>query len=312
MDQQQTLAELNAEKRARIVTALKADPTRSDRIIAAETKTSQPTTYRVRKELEASGAIPFIEFSNRTRQDGRDRGTERNLAKMRTDIAAILIADATKTDISISNQLQCHRETVRGVRKALELIGTIRKISVENRIGEHGIKPTGGARIQPPDGMSLSDFIQTGFEIEENEHLPMEEVSKRLGVCTNTYTCAKGIIKLHQTEGLAKEDKELVNYHFDLMNKTLLVGPHWKPLRKIAEKVWGSNKDGRVIRGDKRKKRKIAVFDHALILIGDTCARAEEVEVPVLTDAERVAAYDQLGNAIRSVKILKDKLRRGR
>lgn len=313
---QLTIAQLNAEKKARIVAALKADPRRSDRVIAAETKTSQPSTFRVRQELEKAGLIPFVDHKCRVRQEAKPaaqpmKPKEQKLSEVRQAAMRELVIDPARTDSVIAKIVGSKTSTIHDIREHLEKSGVIRKLEKAERFNELGESGAiaGGAKVKVPEGVKLSDQIMVGIDAEKGG-ATSEQAAEIIGINASTYTKAKGVVKLHLTEGLSQEDRELVNRSITMMDKTNKVAPYWNQLKPVALKVWGLSKDGRIVRGDKVKKKKIAIFDHALVLIGDTCARAEEVEVPILSDEARVAACDQLARAIVALTKLRMRTRK--
>lgn len=312
MDAQINRMDENAEKRARIEAALKADPNRSDRLIAAETQTSQPTTYRVRRELEAAGLIPFIEAEKRERRSPRSRRGEYKaiINKLKDSVSTALVENPKLNNETIAQKVGTSRDTVSRVRKALEELGKIPSVRGSKRVNEYGLGVNiSGQRIIVPEGMSLSEYIQTGIQMQR-DGMGVVPVARKLKLDQTTYVRGSRMVLLSEIDTLSKKEKEKVEKAVFNMNATRLVSPFWREIKDIADREFGTRRSGRLTSEGILIKRR-ETFKHAIGLISDTCSQATDVEIPPLKDEEKESHVRTLTSAMNSLAVLRRNIRRG-
>lgn len=297
---------INADKRARVAEALKDNPHRSDRVIAYETQTSQPTVFRVRKELEDGGAL--IRTSPRKRT-ALSRGSRDAYSQViRSKIRQELLSDANRSSRTIAIITETSPSTVDIVRREMEQTGTIQHIPWRER-AKTGEIP--GGKVGVPDGVPVTQHVEAGMKVEAEKKVGIDVVAKTLGISNDVYRKVKAITLLSRRNDLAPEDMALVKATLWNIDRDRHVGRHWKLVAPIVERVWGpssSHHGG----SDRLLNKRKAVFDRAVALIGDTCVRAMEIDIPHLSQVERDDAADRLRMAARQLVKLSGKVRRGR
>ena len=155
---------INAEKRARVAEALRTDPNRSDRIIARETATSQPTVFRVRRELEEGGDLVRTSPRKRTAlpRGARDAYSQVIRSKIRQE----LLSDANRSSRTIATITDTSPSTVDIVRREMEAAGTIRRIPWRER-AKTGEMSGGKVLIHPVSAKNLKVTTELDLRIAE-------------------------------------------------------------------------------------------------------------------------------------------------
>lgn len=314
--QTKTVMDENWEKRLRIAEALKHDPKRSDRIIASETRTSQPSVFRVRRDLEKAGIIPVIAHHERRWQPPGSR--KEYVAKMKAQIKAELKKDPARSDRLIASIINTNHSTVRVMRKALESLGEIPRIvpsKTVNVAGLTGLNTDGGARVTVPEGISLTQYVNEGMVLAKANNLSLQRIARHLGISVRSYSIVKATIELSRRPDLSKGDMDTVRLALAKMDEERRVLVFWNLIAPITKMVFGSyEKKGktRFVLNNRNEVRRKQLFQHGLGLITDTCARALEIEIPHLPEGEILDAAGKLTKAIESLKQLRGKIRRHR
>ena len=308
MDQRiMSQADERAEKRARVADAMKANPAGSTRRIAADAGVSQSTAFRVRRDLEKRGIIPAgVECEVKP---GRKIPDE-TAAALRQE----LLSDPKRSNRLIATKIGVDDETAKKMRVKLEGLGLIPVIPREQRVNSFGTLGRGrgpGGRISLNAGETIMQIAAKGLDIEEaRPEMTMDDIALLLDVNVKTYRHIRAIRLLSLRTDLTKEDMEIIRTAVEGIERERQVARFLKPLQPIIDKLWG-RPTGRTT-NTKNEKRRKGLFNHAVGLISDMCARGPEVEIPYLTEIEQVNALRKVNEAITCLNELRSNIRRAR
>lgn len=236
-------------------------------------------------------------------------------------IEAELRKDPARSDMLIAKTIgldKVSKASVYRAREALVADGKLRDVPIGARVSTSGkmVAPNGadnhgnhnGSRIHVPEGKKVSDVIQEAIKVEEGG-MTVGDVARLVGMGRASYYRARAIVLLSQRTDLSPSDTILVREALDEMNETHRAALAYEKLGALVKKVWGG---GRKPRDRKGASRRQASFSHAMTIIIDTCIAAPEIEIPLLSDTERVTAVRQVDEAISGLRRLKRKIVTGR
>lgn len=163
--------------------------------------------------------------------------------------------------------------------------------------------------IKVPTGASLLELCRTGMKLEEQGFI-REEAASKVGIGSHTYRMICTVLRLENRDNLNPHDREAVKTALDKIESTRNVKRYYNDVRPIIDKVWGTQPQRQL--GEKQENRRREAFNHAIVLISDTCLHGLEIDIPLLSWADKERAADQLAAAARRLAQLRGKIRRTR
>lgn len=230
-------------------------------------------------------------------------------------IEAELKRDPARSDALIAKTIGLvSKASVYRVREALEAEDRIEKVPYDRRVGVTGkLNVTrvnnltaGGKRIPELLGKTVADLCREAMRLEE-EGNSTKDAASLVGMSALSFRQAKAIVRLSDRDDLATEEAALVQQSLDEMNATRRTGLPHRRIAALAEKVWG-----RLPKDQRTSDRRVAAFQHAMTILADACTTAVDVEIPYLSDEERLAIIKQVDEAAAAVRKVKANLIKGR
>lgn len=161
--------------------------------------------------------------------------------------------------------------------------------------------------IRIPKGASLLGLCRAGLKLEENGFI-REEAAQKVGVGTHTYRMICAVLKLESRDNLNPDDREAVRIALDKIESTRNVKRYYDSVRPIVDKVWGTQPQRKL--DERQESKRKEAFNHAIVIISDTCLHGLEIDIPLLSEAEKEKVADQLAAAARRLTQLRGKIRR--
>lgn len=157
------------------------------------------------------------------------------------------------------------------------------------------------------DGMSIEDAARLGLKREAAGEVS-EEIAKELRIGLHYYRAACDVVFLHDRGRYSPEDAALVERAFRLLVDEQQVPEARELVEPVAFKVWGQ-KVRNVPRAD-REPARLDRFEHAFGIIMQGCATGAEIDLPYLSVEEAKKSSKAINEAIRNLRLLKDRIER--
>ncbi len=209
------------------------------------------------------------------------------------------------------------KASVYRIREALVADGKVRDVPLTERLsisgamananGARNFRNRNGNRIPVPPGKTVVDLCRDGIAAEEAGMIA-DDAARLIGIGSKSYREARAIVLLASRTDLSPTEAALVRGAVEEMNRTYrTVIPH-KRLASLVERVWGKRNP----RDRRSAQKRVASFSHAMTIVIDTCLAAPDINVPFLSDGDRVTAVKQIEEAMVSLRKLKQKVVNGR
>lgn len=222
--------------------------------------------------------------------------------------AEAVAANPEKSDRAIAEETGVSFMTIARARKA----ATATNVAVA-RVGRDGKKrkmpkpkSTKGTKISLGNGhTSIVDAANAGIEAERAGG-GMKAALAQSGLAVQSYICARDIVLLSARTDLPKKEAEIVQRALRILNETQQVAEPRALVRPIAAKIWGE-------RGNrfKSEKNRLDAFLKSVSYIVTVCTSASEIAIPYVGEKDKEASLSDLKDAMRSLAVLIDRIRKG-
>ncbi len=174
---------------------------------------------------------------------------------------------------------------VSGDKKASDVAYNIK--SREARKPSDGSAPlVPGARLVPPDGLSVEDWGRKGMALEA-EGKRVSVVATVIGINHQSYRNLRDILELSDRDALPAKDAELVRQALSNLNSTRRLKASYEPIKPIGQRVWGA------IRTATSEANRREIFEDAISILVQACETGSQMEILTPNKLLRQCTYQR-------------------
>lgn len=170
-------------------------------------------------------------------------------------------------------------------------------------------------RVTVDGNQELISYVREGIKLanyssEESSNEKLTQVADGLGVGHHSFRMLRNIIIVSDREDLSQEDRNVINDVIRKVNKTRNVRTYYPEIKKIIDKIWGSNRNHTLT--DKNAKKRVETFQNGVLILCETCDRIMELDQPHMADADIDPLIDRLFEARKVIAQVAENLRRAK